>query len=242
MAKDDFKPDDGINERIRPYILKAQEAGILAKEGPYAGIATVYHVPQGTMPWRGWIAVFDEEGKYLIQKVLSKYIHFHHFKEDGEGGIFENASVSDVAVLEPFWGLICWGLNEDGPEMPGWEERSAQRHKGQNKILLQAYGSDGHESRRRFIFRNHRNNEQSHCPYQNMIHDLNDAQLFQMSEFAQCFVEAGVKDGDEIEIIIRRTGKRPFGDRIWKLLSPHIYGPVDPDQPESGEDDVHPTR
>jgi len=34
-----------------------------------------------------------------------------------------------------------------------------------------------------------------------------------------------LQDGDEIEITIRKTGNRPFGDRKFRYQSPHTYAP-----------------
>lgn len=83
------------------------------------------------------------------------------------------------------------------------------------------------KSSRTFIFRNHWNENETHCPYQNILHDKNDKEVCQLSQLEDLFDAAEVKDGDEIEIIVRKTGKRPFGARIWKLLEPHKYGPVE---------------
>lgn len=35
--------------------------------------------------------------------------------------------------------------------------------------------------------------------------------------------ESGAVDGDEVEIIVRRTGRRPFGDRKVRLVESHMY-------------------
>lgn len=79
----------------------------------------------------------------------------------------------------------------------------------------------------RYIYRDYWNAEQTHRPYCNEIHDLKDEKLFQLYHLEPLFTKAGIADGDEIEIIVRKTGNRPFGNRIWKLIEPHRYGPVD---------------
>ena len=35
--------------------------------------------------------------------------------------------------------------------------------------------------------------------------------------------ELGAEDGDEIEIIVRKTGRRPFGDRKMRRVRRHAY-------------------
>ena len=82
-------------------------------------------------------------------------------------------------------------------------------------------------ARRCFIYRNYWNEDESHRPYRNMLHDGNDKRCGLATEIESMFADAGAVDGDEVEIIIRCTGNRPFGGRIWKLLKAHTYGPVD---------------
>lgn len=77
----------------------------------------------------------------------------------------------------------------------------------------------------KFIYRDYWNAEENHCPYVCQLHDTKDNQLFKLYDLKHLFDAAGVKDGDEVEITIKKTGKRPFGKRIWKLLAPHTYGP-----------------
>lgn len=36
-------------------------------------------------------------------------------------------------------------------------------------------------------------------------------------------VASGAVDGDEVEIVIRKTGRRPFGDRKVVWVAPHTY-------------------
>lgn len=66
----------------------------------------------------------------------------------------------------------------------------------------------------------------SHTPYTNILRDsITDEDLGQIQpEFLQKIInKSGAVDGDEIEIIIRRTGRRPFGDRKVRLIKPHTY-------------------
>ena len=65
-----------------------------------------------------------------------------------------------------------------------------------------------------------------HRPYRNMLRDENDADLGQApwdGPLAQAIRESGAVDGDEIEIVVRQTGRRPFGDRRIVLSEPHTY-------------------
>lgn len=39
----------------------------------------------------------------------------------------------------------------------------------------------------------------------------------------RALIEAGVQDGDEFEIVVRKTGRRPFGDRRVVYTKPHTY-------------------
>jgi hypothetical protein len=56
-----------------------------------------------------------------------------------------------------------------------------------------------------------------------MLHDAHDDDGPQASFLEKLFREAGVKDGDEFELLVRKTGRRPFGDRKVRLVKPHSY-------------------
>jgi hypothetical protein len=63
-------------------------------------------------------------------------------------------------------------------------------------------------------------------PYQGMLRDgETDANLGQVGPetLLELVAESGAVDGDEIEITVRRTGRRPFGDRRVRLVRPHKY-------------------
>lgn len=59
-------------------------------------------------------------------------------------------------------------------------------------------------------------------PYNRMMYRGN-AFAFQASFFAHLFDQAGIQDGDEVEITVKRTGKRPYGERRIVLQEPHTY-------------------
>lgn len=62
-----------------------------------------------------------------------------------------------------------------------------------------------------------------HRPYSGVMRSVDDAEIDVREEVRRMAREAGVKDGDEIEIIVRKTGARPFGDRQMCLVEPHTY-------------------
>jgi hypothetical protein len=62
-----------------------------------------------------------------------------------------------------------------------------------------------------------------HRPYCNVVRTVEDEEIGQMSNLSSLFQEAGLDDGDEFEITIRKTGNRPFGDRKVRLVEPHKY-------------------
>lgn len=84
------------------------------------------------------------------------------------------------------------------------------------------------ESREKFICRDYWSG--NHRPYQNVWHNLEDSRFNQYEMWDRLMKEAGVKDGDEFEIIIRKTGRRPFST-IWRLVEPHIYQAVEAEEP-----------
>lgn len=65
-----------------------------------------------------------------------------------------------------------------------------------------------------------------HRPYRNMLRDgETDEDLGQVGPdvLQEIIVESGALDGDEIEIVVRRTGRRPFGDRKVQYVRAHTY-------------------
>lgn len=69
------------------------------------------------------------------------------------------------------------------------------------------------------------------CPYQGVIHMADDARAdkHDLSITLSHALQAGLVDGDEIEITVRTTGRRLT--TRWELARPHEYGPTE--TPES---------
>ena len=62
----------------------------------------------------------------------------------------------------------------------------------------------------KFVYRDYWDGE--HNPYKGIIHNPND-DCIQNTDLLDSLFPNGLKDGDEIEITITKTGNRPFGDR-----------------------------
>ena len=61
-------------------------------------------------------------------------------------------------------------------------------------------------------------------PYRLILrHPRTDEPLEKVDALMTAMVIADVKDGDEIRIVVVKTGKRPFGDRRVVLREPHTY-------------------
>lgn len=80
----------------------------------------------------------------------------------------------------------------------------------------------------RFIKRDYWNEHGNHRPYRNMVHDENDEARFQLcnlDELLEC-----VEDGEEFEITVRPTRRRPFGERRYRYQRAHTYEPETDEQ------------
>jgi len=68
------------------------------------------------------------------------------------------------------------------------------------------------------------NKEKSHTPYRWSLRTPdNDMEMDRYDLLSSMIKHAGADDGDEIEIIVRKTGRRPFGDRKVVWVRPHEY-------------------
>jgi len=75
-----------------------------------------------------------------------------------------------------------------------------------------------------FVLTDYWNERRDHRPYRNHLHEpKTDELVSDQSALEAAINEAGAIDGDEIEIIVRKTGNRPFGDRKVVLAEPHVY-------------------
>jgi hypothetical protein len=66
--------------------------------------------------------------------------------------------------------------------------------------------------------------DDGHRPYQGVLREpRTDREVSSRDAIAALCRRAGAEDGDEVEIIVRKTGRRPFGDRRVRLVAPHSY-------------------
>ena len=64
----------------------------------------------------------------------------------------------------------------------------------------------------------------THRPYRNVLHgSKKDEPVSDNDALEKAIEAAGAVDGDEIEIIVRKTGRRPFGNRKFRWARPHEY-------------------
>ena len=67
--------------------------------------------------------------------------------------------------------------------------------------------------------------EHSHCPYQNILHDLEEDTLVPWRDLLYDAMRQ-VPEGNIVRIVIEDTGERcDYADDWWCLLRPHEYGP-----------------
>ncbi len=63
-----------------------------------------------------------------------------------------------------------------------------------------------------------------HRTYENGLRDPDDDRRLSLSDHVDDAIHhLGLGDGDEIEIIVKTTGRRPFGKRRVVLTEPHTY-------------------
>lgn len=67
------------------------------------------------------------------------------------------------------------------------------------------------------------NETKTHTPYRNVMRSHDDQDIGQFSVLDDLFREADIQDGDEVEIIVKKTGNRPFGDKAIVYVKPHTY-------------------
>ena len=60
-------------------------------------------------------------------------------------------------------------------------------------------------------------------PYRNVKRTIDDCLVDWWRNWCSMVENIGAVDGDEIEITIKRTGRRPFGNRRMVLARPHEY-------------------
>ena len=62
-----------------------------------------------------------------------------------------------------------------------------------------------------------------HRPYEGMLHDERDEDVHATDVLERAMRLAGVRDGDEVVVIVLKTGRRPFGERRMRWVGPHRY-------------------
>lgn len=79
-----------------------------------------------------------------------------------------------------------------------------------------------------FIYRNYWVDE-TQSSYGGVLHSMSDDRdkSFQLYQLSRELDELGIEDGEILEITLRRIKKKPFPNRIWKLVKPHTYAPVE---------------
>lgn len=64
----------------------------------------------------------------------------------------------------------------------------------------------------------------THRPYQGSLHDpTTDEDLDVFDVLKHLIKEAGVVCGDEVEVVFKKTGRRPFGNRKVRRTAAHTY-------------------
>ncbi len=63
-----------------------------------------------------------------------------------------------------------------------------------------------------------------HAYYRNMLHDAKTDKTVGLEKALDEAVRAsGAEDGDEIMLVVVKTGRRPFGNRRVRYTEPHTY-------------------
>ena len=62
-----------------------------------------------------------------------------------------------------------------------------------------------------------------HRPYGGMLHDEDDKHVHADEALERAVRLSGAKDGDEVVIVVLRTGRRPYGKRRMRYVEPHRY-------------------
>ena len=71
----------------------------------------------------------------------------------------------------------------------------------------------------RYMYRDHHSREGAR-PRRNRVHSVDaDEELELASVFGELLMNSGLKDGDEFEVCVTPTGRRPHGDRRFLFPS-----------------------
>lgn len=76
----------------------------------------------------------------------------------------------------------------------------------------------------KYVVTDYWDDKHTHRPYTNLLRRSDNDTNIGFSEALEAAIdEAEAVDGDEIEIHIVKTGRRPFGDHRVRLVAPHEY-------------------
>jgi len=62
-----------------------------------------------------------------------------------------------------------------------------------------------------------------HRPYVGLLHDEDDRNVHATDVLERAMRLARVRDGDEIMVVVLKTGRRPLGSRKMRYVEPHVY-------------------
>jgi hypothetical protein len=62
-----------------------------------------------------------------------------------------------------------------------------------------------------------------HRPYVGLLHDEDDRDVHATDVLERAMRLARVRDGDEIMVVVLKTGRRPLGARKMRWTEPHKY-------------------
>lgn len=65
--------------------------------------------------------------------------------------------------------------------------------------------------------------DDGHRPYQGLLHTEAQDVCMDVNDLLRVMAESVASDGDEVRIAVRRTGRRPFGDRKVRFVGDHTY-------------------
>jgi hypothetical protein len=113
-----------------------------------------------------------------------------------------------------------------------WAWRGAPLHSEPHHTMIGALDEFHHawetrgppsEARAVAVLRDYRH--AGHIPHTNQWHTQDDKYVGQKPVIDILMREVGLQDGDEFEVIVRRTGRRPFGDRRVVRRGVGVYKP-----------------
>jgi hypothetical protein len=128
----------------------------------------------------------------------------------------------------------AWEINESenntegavspAPYQGGVEGNDSSVNGNDASALPLGPNSDGVAPSVTLVFTDYHVPGQERIPYRGVLYDpTSDKMLDGEREIVKLCDLEGIKDGDEFELAVRRTGRRPFGDRRVMLVKPNTY-------------------